>query len=1007
MQTAVSGDGYGGHDGPPANGPAASAHPPPIANVCHVLEQLVQKLQQQNEVVACSPVGEARQASVDDRTPTHPALPIPCASIPCSGVAYLSSSDMAQQQCERRRLLFLAEWAQRLANAYAPIPPSAVQGAAVSLPVVEPVSDGMVTRDAAETAVETSPTVPTEAQRRRTEPAVTAAAADAAMEKQASTFTSETKADLPPVRYASVPVERRLSYPSGCTNEHPGRAALASATTHSALLPLPRTVTTAAAAMPCVSSPPPPIIPRGRAPLCRVVGEPFDVPVTRAAQRAVLAAQGGCCARCGVVLPALTPHFCEWVSAHTRRICTKMTGLSHYLQCCHRGSTHATTSSPHRGRLWRACLCMWRCSSSDEGEENGRPAAIAVAHVTQEAITRTRGDCGGLQHSTTAPLSTPVRKNVGDEEDISDASECDGLLGRGTQSPRHRRPQAARHRRCSAPLIASTTAPQVSTQPTVSEPTALGHRCGDKTGGSGGGRPADAPFLFCTYEGRYLCLRCFHAPLTAAGLGAATSPASVADGGATDGTFIPQDYQTRYVAPREWQEHASLTTASSLSSACAAPARPSVQLQEWWLARHVAHPTPTVSTLTTAESRTTSGLHRPSQQQHHQHTASPVHLCVLPAHVLHRWEFTRFPVSAAVAAALQGRCYAGSAHGRHSFLSPRGSSLERDRPHTTLSGAGVVTKRMTGERSPMLLTGEPQVARGQPNASATPPSALEHLSYLGEDAGGAAPPMVPLPELYDVSAINPSLYARVPALASALRLRQRMSLLHAQAWWCPRYRLEVWGLLSGSEPAGQPLERVTALSVAQQLPAPPATVEHASQCPSRPAAVMENAVGSAGFSLLTQDVAHPPHSTGVSSSPSRSHSVATPQAALPSLSQQVHSNLSGGVDGVPSPHQHHSTAGVAAAPLMQSTCARIHARRRYLVERAEGWSLQDLYRLATPPPPSPTSAGAAAASPPSLLAELRSMFDTMQAHLSGCSSCAAQCRVLMVNEPLGLLVCRD
>ncbi|AYU75703.1 hypothetical protein LdCL_030007700 [Leishmania donovani] len=990
-------EGCGIHGGHPANGEADSVHSPPLANARRALQHIVTELQQQHwqhQVVSSSTADEDGRASADDSTPSHLAISVPRASTSCTDVACSTSPDTAEQQCERRRLLFLAEWAQRVAAAYAPIMPSAAQEAAASLLMVRPVSHDAVTRDAAASAAGTPPAPFTEAQRRLAEPAVVAAVADAALESNAAASTSGTKADLPPVRCASVPVERRLSYPDGCANAHADRAAPVSATTHSDLLLLPHTIRTAAAAVSRLSSPPPPILPRGRAPLCRVVGEPFDVPTTRAEQHAVLAAQGGCCARCGVVLPQPQLHFSEWCSAHTRSICTRLAGSCCYLPRCCCGGGQTTTLSPRRGRFWHACMCMSRCSSSAEDEEDGGSAAVTAVHVTQEATGGAGGGRGGVRHNARAPLDAPESEDFGGA-----ASERDGLLAGGTQSNRHARTRAA-----------------------------CDHHRSDRTGDDGGGTPADASFLFCTYEGHYLCLRCFHAPLTAAGLGAAMSTASAAAAGAVGGTFIPEDYQTRCVASEGWQAHAFSTTSLSSSSAWfqsrrrdngggedvngssarAALARASEQLHEWWLARHVAHLTPAAGTLTLTGSRAASGLDHPPQQQHQKHTASPLHLCVLPAHVLHRWDFTRFPVSAAAAAVLRRRCYPGSAHGRESYLSPGASSLERGGQRTTVGGGDGVRSRMSGEGSPILLPGEQQGARGHQSAPASPPPpALEHIPCLGGEAGGAAPPMVQLPELYDVSAINPSLYVRVPALASALRLRQRMSLLHAQAWWCPQYRHEVWGLRSGDELVGEGLEGAAALSVAQQPPGPSSTVEHALKYPPSPAAVVESAVGSADFYLLAHDVAPPPNSSWAASSASRSHSVATPQtASLSALSSQAHGNLSARVDGTSSSHRHPSAAGVAAVPLTPPTCARFHARRRYLVERAEGWSLQDLHRLATPS--SSTSASAAAApSPPLLLAELQSMFDIMQAHLNNCSGCAAQCHGLMVKAPLGLPVCRD
>lgn len=960
------GEDCGVHDGHPANDEAASAHSPPMANVRRALQHIVTELQQQHrqhQTVSSSTVDEEGRASADDRTSAHLALPVPCASTSCTDVTCSTSPDTAEQQCERRRLLFLAEWAQRVAAAYVPIMPSAAQGAAASLLVVRPVSHDTVARDAAASATGTSPTLSTEARWRLAGPAVAAAVADAAPERETSAFFPGAKAGLPPVRCASVSVERRLSYPDGCPNAHGDRAAPVSASTHNDLLLLPHTITTAAAAMSRLSSPPPPITPRGRAPLCRVVGEPFDIPATPAEQRAVLAAQGGCCARCGVVLPQPQLHFSEWCSAHTRRIQTKLAGLCCCLQRCCCGGGQTATLSPRRRKFWHACMCTSRGSSSAEDEEDGRSDAVTAVHVTQEAT----GGSGGVRHNARAPLDAPESEDVGGA-----ASERDGLLGGGTRSNRHSRTRAA-----------------------------CDHHGSDRTGDRGGGAPADTSLLFCTCEGHYLCLRCFHAPLTAAG--------------AISGTFIPEDYPICNVAPEERKAHGSSTASSSSSfalcqsrrrgngggevadgsSARAALASASDQLHEWWLTHHVAHPTPAAGTLTPTGSRAASGIDYPPQQQHQQQPASPLHLCVLPAHVLHRWNFTRFPVSAAAAAALQRRCYPGSAHSRESCLSPGASSLERGGQRTTVGGG--VRSRMSGEGSPTFLPGEQQGARGHQSAPASPPPPpLEHVPYLTGEAGEAAPPMVQLPELYDVSVINPSLYERVPALASALRLRQRMSLLHAQAWWCPRYRREVWGLRSGDELAGQVLEGATALSVAQQPPEPSSTVEHTVKYPPSPAAVVESAVDSADLYLPTQDVAPAPHSSWAAAAASRSHSAATPQAG----------SLSGGVAGASLPHRHPFASGVTAVPLTPPTYAHFHARRRYLVEQAEGWSLQDLHRLTTPSSSTPTSA-AAASSPPLLLAELQSMFDIMQAHLNNCSGCAAQCRGLMVKAPLGLPVCHD
>ncbi|CAJ1016079.1 hypothetical protein Q4I30_000848 [Leishmania utingensis] len=995
------GKGDRGHDGQAADVvDAASSHPPPIKNVCRALEHIRAVLQQHQQWVSSTTVGEAGRAAADDGTSTHLATPMPHASNSYTDAECSTPQDAAKQQRERYRLLFLTEWAHRVVEAYTPITPAAAQAGTEHLTAC-PVPRCALAGDEVESTASPSKTLSTQAQRRPAEPSVAAAVSNAAPSGEAAASISGNKADLPPVREASVPVERRLNYSDGHRSAHAlmtasapaivesSRALLTApglaATTHTGWRLHPHTTTAAAATALSLSSPPPPIIPRDRAPLCRLVGVAFDVPTTRAAQCAVLAAQGSCCARCGVALPPPPFYFSEWCSALTRSLCAKLT-----CSCC--GGGQAITSLPCCRRLWHVCLCMARCRSSDE-EENERLTAVTAAHVTQEAISSIGSGRGGVRHNARAPLDAPENEDLssndgvaGDDDNnnngsISSASERDSLLGDSTQSSRHNRTRAAR---------------RVATRQPASEPAAYDYHRRDETGDGGGGSSADAEFLFCAYEGHYLCWRCFHSPLTGADPGAAMLAAA---GSAIGGTLVSEGYQTRYITPEEWQARDA-----DESPVRTALGRASGQLCEWWAARHVAQSTPIASALNATGSRDASGRADPPQQR----IAAPLPLCVLPAHVLHRWDFTRFPVSAAAAAVLQRRFYLGNGNGQENCLAPSVPTLERGGQRATAAGGSGYVSRINSEGLPILPSQEEQGARGYQSAPGIPPlRGLEGIPSRNRNTDGTTPPMTPLPQLYDVSAINPSLYVRVPALSAASRLRQQMSLLHAQAWWCPRYRHEVWGLRCGDELAGQVLEEVTAFPLSRQLPEPSPTVVNVAGRSSRPAEVVESAVDNVKAYLLTQDIAPPPFASAAASA-SRSHSVATPQAAsLSAPCSQALSSLSDRATGIPPPHQHPPAAGVAAVPLSLPPRARCHARRRYLVERAEGWSLQDLHRLKTTSSLPPSTGATATPSPPQLLVELQSMFAIMQTHVRGCSACASQCRGLVVRTPPGPTVCRD
>ncbi|KAG5488001.1 hypothetical protein LSCM4_08225 [Leishmania orientalis] len=1026
------GAGSGGYGGHAADADAAHSHPPSMANVRRALQYIVAELQQQQRQAVPSNAGvEADRASAEENTSAHLEPPALRASISSTDGMFSTPLNTAKPECERRRLLFLAEWAQRVAEVYAPIMPSAAQAAAASLQSACTTSHDALTDDKAERAAATPPSLTTNTHRRVIGTAVATAVADSPLSEEATTPISCADEDLTPVRYASVPVERRLSYPGVYSNAYDVTSAPVSATpeSHRALpaspgseatsrahVPLPpHTAMAAPAAASSFSSPPSPLIPRGRAPLCRVVGAAFGVPTTRPAQRAVLAAQGGCCARCGVVLPPPLFRSSGWCSALTRRLHARLGRLSCCFQRCRGGGDdgQATVSPSCRRTPWYACMGVPRRSPSEREEEDTRSAAIAAVHATREAISDNGGGPRDARSNSRARRGPRDRDRLraedgaagddGSDEGGSAASEQDPLLSGGTRTDWDRCARAAHHHCSSVSSISGAAAPRSAAHPPGSAHASSGLRCSDGTGDWGGSTSGDAPVFFCTYEGHYLCLRCFHTPLNVAGLGAAMSVASAAATSALGGTFVPEDYQTRDMALVEWQARGALTTPLFSSSAQPrslwrghgggedaeeSPARAvlrreSEQSHEWWLARHVAQPTPAPSSLSATGSRAVSGLDHP-----------PLHLCVLPAHVLHRWDFTRFPVSAAAAAALHDQCYSDSASNRESGLSSRESRLERGEQCTTADGGDGVASRGNDEGRQTVLRREEQGARGQPSAPASPsPPALGHVPNRSRGSDGTSSAMEQLPALYDVSAINPSLYKRVPALASASRLRQRMSLLHARAWWCPRYRHEVWGLQSGDEWAGE----ATVFSVVQQPPLPRSTTAHAVGSPPRPASMAEGATDSGEAHLLTQEASSPSPSPPASRPLSVGTSQASPHAARLG---QTGRNLSGGAVGTSSPPQDSPAAAEASVPLQPPTPARVGARRRYLVEGAEGWSLHDLYRLTIPS--SPSSAGApTTSSPPLLLAELQSIFSIMQAHVSGCSHCAAQCRGMARRAPLG------
>lgn len=138
--------------------------------------------------------------------------------------------------------------------------------------------------------------------------------------------------------------------------------------------------------------------------------------------------------------------------------------------------------------------------------------------------------------------------------------------------------------------------------------------------------------------------------------------------------------------------------------------------------------------------------------------------------------------------------------------------------------------------------------------------------------------------LYDISAINPLLYAAVPPLAAAAQLRGAVCSLDEQLSRCPHYRSEVWGLNARNPPA-----------------------------------------------------------------PSCSASAAI-------------------------------SAEEQAAPLPRP--GRCSSRRRYLVERREGWSMADLHRLHR----SGSAVSPSAGSP--LLGELQMIQRCMKLHARGCDQCS-------------------
>ncbi|KPI82912.1 hypothetical protein ABL78_8075 [Leptomonas seymouri] len=651
----------------------------------------------------------------------------------------------------------------------------------------------------------------------------------------------------------------------------------------------------ASAALPLsIAAPPPPPTPlRGRPPLCRDAGLAYDVPSTPSEQRAVLLAQGSCCTHCGAALPMPT--------------------LGIYEHCCRLVNLIRAAGGGGGGGGGGGSACCCCCHSRREDEERGSSdddvergcnrgrRASATPRRADSTISAADADCNSSSRRRHRPWFSQ-RGAGGDDLHGNDDEEEDGI----TEDSQAGEQQAllARHRTASTqaanplppPKPNAARGPKLS--PSPSYPAAAAATTVE---------PSPSPSTmaggcFCVYEGRYLCPTCFYA----------RPGASAAAPRGDERLVEPDAWQVRSAGRSRsgnsasvFNPYGSITDESNASGV--SPVREAVThaagcLNRWWttcqLAADPFTPAPFTAPPPAQRLSTPSAVASLPPQQAQQEQADAHHTCMIPAHVLLRWDFTRYPVSARAASILQR------------FSAPR-------KPCARLSGA-----------------------RGAATSTETSTSSF--------------------PVLYDISAVHPALYTRVPALAAASQLRKKMCLMHAQAWWCTRYRLEMWGVDGGSRADSS-----------------------------------------------TRGVGRAEVWRGRHTDNARMAATAT------SPPRTAYANMT-----TAEPQNHVAAAECGSDNTRWSPSAlrppRCTPKRLYLVDRAEGWSLQDLYRLTTasaaasrPSERTPATATAAdshserrapAMESPPLLVELQSLYAVLRAHLDGCDYCRMHCRGLEERE---------
>lgn len=559
------------------------------------------------------------------------------------------------------------------------------------------------------------------------------------------------------------------------------------------------------------SPPPPPVVPRDRQPLRCDVGPAYDPPQTPAEERAVLMAQGCACAHCGAALPL--PR-----------------GGGVFGPCCNALS-----------RCFCCCCCCCGGGGDDsgsggdadsEGEEEDFLASVSDALLTSQ------------QHQQQRVASNRVNDTTESEARRSPTPANVVRRLRLTSS-------LSSHTAAAAALPADVLAGMTAAMPTAlitATPV----------------RPQDAAadgnnLLFCAYEGRYLCPGCFDAPL------------SHGSGQIPDEAL---EWQTRPLSLRDDGSE----SAQGLSPVRVAVSQAAGRVHRWWEARQaVEEAAPAALAAAAAQQRAPNrqpSLLMPTRAQRTAAVAMRAR-CVLPSHVLLRWDFNRYAVSAAAATMLR----------------------RLEAPSTAAAAAPPATATATAaaaERRTSLMEGWADAA-----------AAATRTQWM-------------LPALYDISRVNPALYRHVAALATASQLRKRLCLVHAQAWWCPRYRAEVWG--------------------------------------------KHTPVSSAKFDVRR------------GASPVRGTNATSRVVEVGGCN----SGSDDGDDEAKAAEGREESRWRSSSPLPP----RCVPRRRYLVERAEGWSLLDLYRLTT-------FSHTTSRSPRtlSLLAELQAMQAVLEEHVSECAYC--------------------
>ena len=713
------------------------------------------------------------------------------------------------------------------------------------------------------------------------------------------------------------------------------------------------------------SEAPPPMIPRDRPQLCREVGAAYTTPSDVEAQRAVLLRQHRRCAHCGAALAFPSLSFSVWcatTAAAVRR------AVFRCCCCCSRGGGERSRASGCR----RHCCSCFRCFTCrhDNGSQDGEEEDQRGTRAGDSPASR--DGTNSVDEESESGASYIDGEEEG-EDGTASANEQEGLLAQH----RHHSHGHARQRHHAGYRVSPSPPPPPPYPSSLSSSTqsftplnvsrrlkltssasqsntAVRENCtAAAAANADNGDDASSPVVrevpgahFCVYEGVYLCTTCFDA---------SAGP-----------TFADvQRSTTRFVETEEWQrrEHGSSAhnnmlldgsggnhyseDAADVDSALS-PVRTAVShaadcLHQWWMSRRLAEeeasssapppplamPLPSSSFSSSSCAVATATAHDASARvpAPRQQIRTP-HMCLVPAHVLLQWDFTRYPVSARAAALL---------------LQPS---------HLSSSVSSQAPSRRDARRATNNAV-----------------------------AGGG---VVSVPVLYDISAIHPALYTRVPALAAASQLRKRMCLLHAQAWWCRRYRAEVWGV-----------DREAAKS----------TTTTATRSSAVKAPTLTNERTQAVRSQHEPPLQQPPQHQVSAVPPRQGNS----DEASPEEEEEAEKR-----------EEMEEAARWRAATPSPPRCA---PRRRYLVERAEGWSLQDLHRLTTPQITPAVSAatsqlsekagltttktvttGAAAAnmsavldrtSPadmPLLLVELRAMYAVLQQHVNDCDYCRMHCR---------------